>query len=119
MTALLIFTPFQTSLSAQSQDAAKPQASPPTTQPPPNAATGTEKSLLPGQFILQDGTPVRLRLSRNVSSADAHVGESVDFEVLEDVAVNAVLVIPKGSIAIGSVTEAQPKRRMGRAGKLE
>src|SRR5262249_49008463 len=62
---------------------------------------------------------VRLRLSRNVSSADAHVGDSVDFEVLEDVAVNSVLVIPKGSIAIGSVTEAQPKRRMGRAGKLE
>jgi hypothetical protein len=34
---------------------------------------------------LQDGTPVRLRLSRNVSSATAHVNETVDFEVTEPV----------------------------------
>jgi hypothetical protein len=33
--------------------------------------------------------------------------------------VNGVVVVPKGSTAIGPVTEAQPKRRMGRAGKLE
>ena len=82
-------------------------------------ATDTAKTLQPGQFILQDGTPVKLRLSRNVSSADAHEGESVDFEVLEDVAAAGIVVIPKGSVAIGTVTEAQPKRRMGRAGKLE
>jgi hypothetical protein len=42
----------------------------------------------------------------------------VDFEVLEDVQVNGVTVIPKGGIAWATVTEAQPKRRMGRAGKL-
>src|SRR5262249_54830818 len=77
------------------------------------------KTLLPGQFILQDATPVRIRLNRNVSSADAHVGDSVDFETLEDVAASELVVIPKGSMAIGTVTEAQPKRRMGRAGKLE
>lgn len=98
--------------------AAKPETSP-SQSVAPAAATDTAKTLLPGQFILQDGTPVKLRLSRNVSSADAHVGESVDFEVLEDVASSGILVIPKGSTAIGSVTEAQPKRRMGRAGKLE
>jgi hypothetical protein len=47
------------------------------------------------------------------------VGDSVDFEVLEDVAVSGILVIPKGSVAVGTVTEARSKRRMGRAGKLE
>lgn len=52
---------------------------------------------------------MRLGLSRNVSSAGAHVGDSVDFEVLEDVAANGIVVIPKGSIAIGTVTEAQGK----------
>jgi hypothetical protein len=88
-------------------------------QPAATTATDTAKTLLPGQFILQEGTPVKLRLSRNVSSADAHEGDSVDFEVLEDVAASGNVVIPKGSVAIGSVTEAQPKRRMGRAGKLE
>jgi membrane-associated protease RseP (regulator of RpoE activity) len=47
------------------------------------------------------------------------VGESVDFEVLDEVSINGVAVIPKSSTAIGSVTEAVPKRRMARGGKLE
>lgn len=72
-----------------------------------------------GQFALQDGTPIKLRISRNVSSADATVGESVDFEVLDELTINGITVIPKGGTAIGTVTEAVPKRRMGRAGKLE
>jgi hypothetical protein len=36
-------------------------------------------------FVLHDGTPVRLRLGRNLSSHDAQTGETVDFEVLDDV----------------------------------
>jgi hypothetical protein len=54
-----------------------------------------------------------------VSSADAKVGEHVDFEVLEEVQVMGVVVIAKGATASATVTEAQPKRRMGREGKLE
>lgn len=114
---LLIFGSTPSLVAIESQDTAKQQIAAPTIQAPqPN---DTEKSLLPGQFILQDGTPVLLRFSQNVSSADAHVGDSVNFEVLEDVAVNGILVIPKGSVAVGTVTEAQSKRRRGRAGKLE
>lgn len=115
--SLLLFGSLQSLFTVEFQDAAKQQTSAPIVQAPQPNDTG--KSLLPGQFILQDGTPILLRLSRNVSSADAHVGDSVDFEVLEDVAVNGILVIPKGSVAIGTVTEAQSKRRLGRAGKLE
>jgi hypothetical protein len=50
---------------------------------------------------LQDGTPVRLRLSRNVSSATAHVNETVDFEVTEPVIDQNYVVIPKGAVALG------------------
>ena len=108
----------QSAYQQQKPPATEPQVEP--TQPAPTpSSSDTAKTLLPGQFILQDATPVKLRLTRNVSSADAHEGESVDFEVLEDVAANGIVVIPKGSVAIGTVTEAQPKRRMGRAGKLE
>jgi hypothetical protein len=85
----------------------------------PNSTTAAQSNAVQGQFILQDGTPVRLRLNRNVSSADATVGESVDFEVLDEVSLNGIAVIPKGSTAIGTVTEAVPKRRMARGGKLE
>ena len=68
---------------------------------------------------LEDGTPVKLRISQIVSSADAHVNDRVEFEVLEDTKVADTLIIPKGGIAWGTVTEAQPKRWAGRGGKLE
>src|SRR5712671_2080824 len=71
------------------------------------------------QSTLEDGTPVKLRISQTVSSADAHLNDRVEFEVLEDIRVGDALIIPKGGIAWGTVTEAQPKRRMGRGGKLE
>ena len=35
-------------------------------------------------WLLHDGTPVRLRLARNLSSAEARTGETVDLEVVED-----------------------------------
>jgi hypothetical protein len=70
-------------------------------------------------FALEDGTPIKLRIAQTVSSADAHVNDSVQFEVLEDVMIGNVVVIQKGSTAIGTVTEAVPKRRMARGGKLE
>jgi hypothetical protein len=69
-------------------------------------------------FGIEDGTPIKLRIARTVSSADATVGETVDFEVLEEVKVGTTLVVPKAGIAWGTVTAAQSKRRMGRGGKL-
>jgi hypothetical protein len=45
--------------------------------------------------------------------------ERVDFEVLEDVKIGNVIVIERGAMAIATVTEAHPKRRLGRAGKLK
>jgi len=47
------------------------------------------------------------------------VGDTVDFEVLDDVTLNGTLVIPKGGLAFATVTEAQAKRRMARGGKLD
>jgi hypothetical protein len=42
--------------------------------------------------------PIRIRLGRNVSSADAKVGESVDLEVLDEIKVADTVVIPKSAI---------------------
>lgn len=101
------------------------------TQPPPaSTAQQPEQSLVQAQptqtdftskkgFVLEDETPVRLRLNRTISSADAHVGDTVDFEALDDITVNGTLVIPKGGLAFATVTEAQAKRRMARGGKLD
>ena len=82
------------------------------------AASANAQMPAPQGFQLQDGTPVRLRLSRTMSSANAQVNEQLDFEVLDEVKVNGLVVIPKGGIAWGTVTTAQSKRRMARGGKL-
>lgn len=65
-----------------------------------------------------DGTLIRLSLLEDLSSATNKVDDAVNFEVREDVKVGDIVVLPMGSTARGHVVEAQPKRRMGRAGKL-
>jgi hypothetical protein len=69
-------------------------------------------------IVLDDGTPIRLRTTQTLSSADAHVDDRVDFEVVDDVKVGEMVVIKHGTPAIGTVTQAQPKGRMGKGGKL-
>jgi hypothetical protein len=83
---------------------------------PPSAAAAPSQP--PAPHTLLDGTPVKLRLSQTISSADAKVGQEIPFEVVEDVKIDDVVVLTKGATAIGTVTEAEPKRRMGRGGKL-
>ena len=100
------------SASVCAQQAQAPTATPSTTQ---TSATGQEKS----KTVLFEGTPVKLQLTKEVSSATAQVGDAVNFDTLEDVRLGDAVVIPKGSHALGKVTTVVPKRRMGRAGKLD
>ena len=72
----------------------------------------------PSELILPNGKPIHLKLSKTISSATAHVGELVELEVLEEVTVDDLTVIPKGAAATGMVKEAEPKKRMGHGGKL-
>jgi antitoxin (DNA-binding transcriptional repressor) of toxin-antitoxin stability system len=108
ITSLLLISILSATGYAQTQPST--QSSPPTPPPQtPKAALG---------FGLEDGTPVKLRLTRTISSADAKLGERVDFEVLEDVKFGETVIIPRTGIALATITEAQPKRRLGRGGKL-
>ncbi len=109
LSALLLFSNSLQS-AAQSKQDAKDQ------QPAPKPEVAPLKQ--PLAFGLEDGTPIRLRLTRNLSSADATTGDRVDFEVLEDVKVKDVIVVPRGGLALATITEAEHKRRMARGGKL-
>ena len=71
------------------------------------------------RFVLEDGTPIKLVLAETISSADATVGQTVSFEVVEDMVVDGVVVVPKGGPAWATVTVAEPKKRLGRGGKLD
>lgn len=92
-------------------------------QPQPVSGTPAKASQAapaapPVPHTLLDGTPVKLRLSETISSSNAKVGQEISFDVVEDISVDNVIVIPKGSAAIGTVTEAESKKSMGRGGKL-
>lgn len=94
----------------------QPQSSPQVTVSVAETATKAPQAVK--ESILSEGTPVRMRINRTVSSADAHVNDNVDFETLDDVTLRDIIVIPKGSTAIATITDAVPKRRMARGGKL-
>ena len=98
----LAICPLFTAQKAQTPPATQPL---PTQPPPPNT--------------LLDGTPVKLRLSQTISSADTKVGQEIPFEVVEDISVDQVVVLPKGATAIATVTATEHKKSMGRAGKLD
>ncbi len=113
---LCLCTTLFSQASNQTTPAAQPDSSDSTKAdqaqtPPPPTPPAARKG-----FVLEDGTPVKLRTNRTVSSGDSQVGDTLDFEVLEDVQVKGVVVIPKGGLAFATVTEAQAKRRMARGG---
>src|SRR5712664_419666 len=108
LSALLVFS--NGLQSAQSKPDAKDQQ--PAQKPEPTPLKQ------PLAFGLEDGTPIKLRLTRNLSSAEATTGDRVDFEVLEEVKVKDVIVVPRGGLALATITEAEHKRRMARGGKL-
>lgn len=70
-------------------------------------------------IVIPAGTPVRVRIAETISSATAKVGNAVMFEVIDPITINEKVVIPNGTKAVGTVTVAEPKRRMGRSGKLD
>lgn len=91
----------------------------PTSAVAPPVPAQAAPSPAPVGFMLEDGTPVHLVLSETISSASATTGETVEFEVVDDVIVNDLLVIPHGSTAWATVTDAEHKRHLGKPGKLD
>jgi len=72
----------------------------------------------PRTIKVPDGTTVRLSLSDSLSSATNQEDDAVNLEVTEDVKVGDAVAIPRGATARGHVVEVEPRRRLGRAGKL-
>ena len=83
----------------------------------PREASAPVRATVPA-FTLLKNTPVRVKLVKTISSATARVGDPVELEVLDDVFVEGVPVLTKGSKAGGVIAEAEPKKRFGHGGKL-
>jgi hypothetical protein len=84
-------------------------------QVPPAAAN---PSTIPVALTLHDGTPIRLRLARDVTFTNVRPGEMADFEIIDDLRICGVLVMAHGVRASATISEVEPKTRMGKGGKL-
>jgi hypothetical protein len=68
-------------------------------------------------FTLRNDTPVHVKLTKTISSATAHAGDVVEFEVLDNVLVEGVPVLTKGldgqrrDLASGTQKAFWPRRR--------
>jgi hypothetical protein len=71
------------------------------------------------QIVVPEGTRLRVRLEQAISSATAEEGQVVEFSVTDSVRSGDNVVIAEGARVTGVITQAQGKRRMGRAGKLD
>ena len=72
-----------------------------------------------GARRLPDGTRIPVRTMEQLSSATLKDGDAVTFAVVEDVVVDGEVVIKQGTPVRGAIVDAEAKRRMGRAGKLQ
>jgi hypothetical protein len=87
-------------------------------EPTAHAEAAPKAAPSASDLTLLNGTPIHLMLGKTISSANAHVGDVVELKVVEEVVVEGLSVIPRGATAIGIVTDAEPKKRLGRGGKL-
>src|SRR6266545_6953899 len=90
-----------------------PAVPPQATSGPPVAVASSQPPPAPGGATLPDGTPVKLLTKRAVWSADTCPGDTVEFEVVDEVRLADTLVIAKGSVASGKVIGLKRKRRIG------
>jgi hypothetical protein len=69
--------------------------------------------------IMPEGTKIRVRLEQDLSSATAEEGQPVQLSVADDVRIGDTVIIKQGGAAVGTITLAVKRRRMGRTGKLD
>ena len=104
--------------------AAKPQpVSPPSRErimydAPAPAPPTPAVQVSPSDFTLRSGTTIHLKLVKPLSSAGAKLNDHVDLEVAEDLVVEGLALVAKGALAVGTVTDVEPKKRLGHGGKL-
>lgn len=85
----------------------------------PAHSSPVQTSASDSALVLKDGTAIRLKTGRAVSSTDARVGDIVDCEVIEAISLENTAIIPQGSPAVATVTAVQPKRGIGHGAKVD
>lgn len=77
-------------------------------------------SALGEQFKVEEGTPIRLKLTESVSSSRNRPGDTINFQVADDVLAEdgSTVVIKAGALAWGTVAELEKRGMIGKKGEL-
>ena len=90
----------------------------PTLAPAAALARGAQDAPAAPEVVLPDGTELNVVTIEEISSKTATEGDALTFKVDEDIAVNGKVVIAKGTLVKGEVSNAKKSGRMGKAGAL-
>lgn len=70
------------------------------------------------EVTIKAGTIIPLQAVKAVQAADVEVGQAVDFMVSQDIMIQDVCVIPRGTLVKGTVSEAKKSTVAGTKGRL-
>jgi len=109
---------------AMAQDAAAPAETPAPAEAPATDAAAAPAAPAAGTPVasathMLSGAEVRMVTRSELSSRTTRLGDRVELEVTDDVVVNDMVMIPRGSVATGEVTRVRKKGMWGRSGILE
>jgi len=70
------------------------------------------------KVLLQEGEIVQVILNENLDSRISKVGDQVSLEVAEDVIIDTIIIIKKGTLVYGTIAETKEANFAGIQGKL-
>jgi len=71
------------------------------------------------QLALPEGTPIKVKTLKELSSKNAQVGDIVYFRLVESLRIDSITAIDTMAEVMGEVIEAGKARSLGRPGKLD
>lgn len=83
-----------------------------------DATAAAQDAPAAAEIVLPDGTELHVVTTEEISSKTAAEGDALTFKVEEDLSLNGKVVIAKGALVKGEVSNAKKSGRMGKAGAL-
>lgn len=105
---------------AQTSMAAAPSTAPlaPTAATVPAPAPAPAAAPTSGKVVLTEGTEIEIKMSEKLSSGTSQTGDRFSFNLAEPIDLGGGVVIPAGYHGRGTVTNAQKRGFIGKAGEL-
>ena len=83
------------------------------------AITFTNSRLQTGAVTLNKDTLIKIKITAPLETKKNKTGDSVQFEVAEDVYASGMLIIPKGAPGVGKLNKVEQAQNFGRDAKME